>query len=181
MADSVQTGTLFYDGILYHNVPMLYDLEKDNAVILQHADKSFSQEYRNILRMDLIRSRVLWFSLPDHDFVRLEADSNRKNMADGFYDRAYNGKIKVFIKREKRYVEEVKQTDLERRYDAFTYYYIQKAGVYYSIKSKKAVLDVFKNRRKELKVFIRKNGLKFRKNQGPFITEVSSYYDQLTN
>ncbi|MES1216490.1 MAG: hypothetical protein ABUT20_13320, partial [Bacteroidota bacterium] len=108
LADAVQVGAVLYDGILYKSVPMLYDLVQDNAVILQYSDKDYSKEYRDILRMDLIRNRLAWFSLAGHEFVRLEPDSNSIKMPDGFYDKVYGGKINLFVKRIKKYVEEVK-------------------------------------------------------------------------
>ncbi|MCW3116282.1 MAG: hypothetical protein JWM28_364 [Chitinophagaceae bacterium] len=181
IADEVQPGSVFYDGILYRGVLMLYDLEQDNAVIVRYNNENISEEYRNILRMDLIRNQVGWFTLPGHEFVRLEADSNSRDMKDGFYDRVYNGKIKVFIKRTKKHVEEVKGSELERRYDAHDFYYIQKSGIYYNIKTKKSVLQLFKDKKKELAAFTRKNKLKFKRNKEGFITELSRYYDQLIN
>jgi hypothetical protein len=93
----------------------------------------------------------------------------------------YNGKIKVYIKRTKRYVEEVRGSELERRYDAYNLYYIQKGGIYYNIKKKKSVLQLFKDKKKEVAAYTRKNKIKFKKNQENFITEVSRYYDQLIN
>jgi hypothetical protein len=181
MADVVQTGSVFYDGILYNEVPMLYDLEQDNIVIVRYNKENSEQQYRNMMRIDLIRNRVGWFALPGHEFVRLEADSNSRNMNDGFYDRVYDGKIKVFIKHIKKYVEEIKGRELERRHDTYTYYYVQKSGIYYSIKKKKSFLQLFKDKKKELTAFTRKNKLRFKKNEETFITEVSRYYDQLIN
>ena len=179
LADVVQPGSVFYDGILYRQVPMLYDLVQDNVVIVRYNRDSISTDYRNSLRMDLIRNWVGWFAFAGHDFIRLEADSNSRNMKDGFYDRVYNGNIKVLIKRTKRYVEEVKGLELERRYDMVDYYYVQKGGRYYAIRTKKSFLQLLKNKKKELSSFARKNKLKFKKNREGYITELSRYYDQL--
>ena len=178
-ADLVQPGSIFYDGIIYRQVQMLYDLVQDNVVIVQFSDNSLSPEYRNSLRMDLIRDRVGWFTVAGHDFIRLDADSNSIKMKDGFYDRVYNGNIKVLIKRTKKYEEEVKGLELERRYDVVDYYYILKDGRYHNIKNKKSILQLFKMKKKELSMFARKNKLKFKKNRENYITGMSRYYDQL--
>ena len=180
MADSVQVGSVFYDGILYRGVRMLYDLVQDNVVIVRYSNnKEMSEEYKNILRMDLIRDQVSWFNLPGHEFMKLDRDSSTRNMAGGFYDRVIDGNIKLFIRREKRYVEDIKGTELERRFELHNYYYIKKAGVFYRLKSKKSVLQLFKDKKKELSAFTKKNKIKFKKNQENFIIEVSRYYDTL--
>ena len=178
-ADLVQPGSVFYDGIIYRQVQMLYDLVQDNVVIVRYSNDSLSPEYRNSLRMDLIRDRVGWFTIAGHDFIRLHADSSSIKMKDGFYDRVYDGNIKVLIKRTKKYIEEVKGLELERRYDVADYYYILKDGRYHNIKTKKSILQLLKVKKKELSSFARKNKLKFKKNREGYITGLSRYYDQL--
>ena len=177
--DIVQPGSVFYDGIIYRQVQMLYDLVLDNVVIVRYSNDSLSPEYRNSLRMDLIKDRVGWFTVAGHDFIRLDSDSNSINMKGGFYDRVFDGNIKVLIKRTKKYTEEVKGLELERRYDVVDYYYILKDGRYHSIKSKKSLLQLLKVKKKELSMFARKNKLKFKKNREGYITGLSRYYDQL--
>jgi hypothetical protein len=138
-----------------------------------------SEEYKNVLRMDLIRDQVSWFNLPGHEFMRLDRDSSARNMTAGFYDRVIDGTIKLFIRREKRYVEDIKNTELERRFETHKYYYIKKAGVFYRVRSKKSILKLFNDKKKELAAFIRTNKMKIKKDPEVFITAVSRYYDQL--
>src|SRR5205085_6686288 len=102
----------------------------DDVIVVQYAvtrDTS-NTEYKTSLRMDLVGSKIQSFSLPGHEFVRLVADSSTAGMPPGFYERMYNGKTKLFVKRIKLYTEEVKGNELERRYDPTTTYYIQKSG-----------------------------------------------------
>ena len=67
----------------------------------------------------------------------LNADSSAIGMPAGFYERMYNGRTKLFVKRTKVYAEEVKGSELERRYDLSTSYYVQKDGKYYTIRFRK--------------------------------------------
>jgi hypothetical protein len=182
LADEVQNGTVFYDDTYYQNVPMLYDLVQDNVVILQYAvNKSgASEEYKKIMRQDLVRNKISWFTLPGHEFVRLVADSSAMGMPEGFYERMYNGKVKLFVKRSKKYVEEVKGQDLERRYELTTNYYVQQNGKYYSVRSAKSLPGIFKDKKREVNSFYRSNRKKYKRNKEQLIFEATRYYDQLT-
>lgn len=181
MADSVQIGNIYYDGTYYPNVPMLYDMVTDNVVIIEYAAQSESanSQYIPMLRMDLVKNKIQSFSLPAHEFVRLIADSNSTGMPKGFYERMYNGKTKLFVKRAKLYVEEVKGDQLERRFDLKTTYYIQKKGIYYDVYSKKSLLTALKEKKAELSSFIRNNKKRFKKNKERMILETTQHYDQL--
>jgi len=181
LSDQVQTGNVFYDDTYYQDVLMLYDLVQDNVVIVQYADEkeNISPEYRNILRMNLVKSKIGWFTMPGHEFVLLKADSSSIGMPPGFYERMYNGGTKLFVKRTKVYVEEVKGNELERRFDLRTLFYVQKDGKYYAVRSQKTLFRVLKDKRKDLGSFTRKNKKRFRKNKELLMFETTRYYDQL--
>lgn len=180
LSEEFRTGKLYYDGILYENIPLMYDLTKDNLVSVQFV-KDSSLRYRSIFKMDLIRDKTGAFSIPGHDFVKIETDTNTSSMKPGFYELLYNGKPKVLVRRSKVLVEEIKDRDLIRRYDSSNVYYILKEGIYYNIRNKNAVLDLFKDKRREVSAYISKNRWKFRKQRETLITEATRYYDQLTN
>ena len=182
LSDQIQTGNIFYDDTYYRDVLMLYDLVQDNVVIAQYTDDkdNISPEYRGVLRMNLVKSKIGWFTMPGHEFVLLNADSSSIGMPPGFYERMYNGKTKLFVKRTKVYVEEIKGNELDRRFDLSTLYYVQTNGKYYDIRSKKTLLRVLKDQKKDLGSFIRANKKRFRKNKEALIFETTRYYDQLT-
>lgn len=180
LSEEFKIGSLYYDGILYENIPLMYDLTKDNLVSVQFV-KDSSLLYRSIFKMDLTHDRTGAFSMPGHDFIKIESDTNTSSMKPGFYELLYNGNPKVLVRRSKVLVEEIKDRDLIRRYDSSNVYYILKEGVYYNIKNKNAVLDLFKDKRKEISASISKNRWKFRKQRETLITEAARYYDQLTN
>jgi len=161
---------------------LLYDLVQDNVVILQYAvnRSTASEEYKKIMRQDLVKNKLEWFTMPGHEFVRLIADSNATGMPGGFYERMYNGKVKLFVKRSKKYVEEVKGQELERRYEQTTNYYVQQNGKYYSVRSAKSLPGIFKDKKRELNSFYKINRKKYKRNKEQLIFEATRYYDQLT-
>jgi hypothetical protein len=180
LSEDFRIGNIYYDGIFYEDIPLMYDLTKDNVVSVQFV-KDSSLQYRGIFKMDLTRERTGAFSMPGHDFIKIETDTNVSSMKPGFYELLYNGNPKVLVRRWKVLVEEIKDRDLIRRYDSSNAYYILKEGVYYNVKSKNAVLDLLKDKRKEVAAYISKNRWKFRKQRETLITEAVRYYDQLTN
>ena len=92
-AADFRPGSVFYDGTLYENVPMLYELTTDNVII---------RRYNQGVLMALISEKISYFKLLDHLFVHLVPDSTNKNIiTNGFYDRIYNGNTVVYVKRSK--------------------------------------------------------------------------------
>ncbi|MGC4038266.1 MAG: hypothetical protein QM764_20050 [Chitinophagaceae bacterium] len=180
--DLVQTGSVFYDDTYYTNVSMLYDLVQDDVVILQFLRDSsnYTEDYKKIVRQDLVKNKVTWFTLPGHEFVRLSADSSSMEMQGGFYDRLYNGKVKLYVKRSKLYIEEVKGQNLEKRYQQTDLYYIWKNGKYYNVRTKRSLPAVFGDKRKDMNSFIRANRKRFKKDKDLLFFETTRYYDQLT-
>lgn len=179
LTEDIQIGSLQYDGILYKNVPLMYDITKDNLITFQYAADS-SIQYRSIFKIDLLRNRTGSFSLSGHNFIKVEVDGNSGKMKSGFYELLYNGRLKVLVRRSKVYKEDIK-SELKRSYDSSSTYYILKEGVYQIIKNKNSILNIFKDKRRDLSAYISKNKLKYPKKKETFITSVTQYYDQLTN
>src|SRR6185436_5557440 len=93
----LQTGTVVYDELEFTNVPMLYDLLKDQVVI---------QHFNRFTKIGLVSEKVNAFTLFNHHFIRLQADSSSASpLLTGFYDVMYTGRITVLVKRQK-YIEE---------------------------------------------------------------------------
>ncbi|THU41490.1 hypothetical protein FAM09_05115 [Niastella caeni] len=163
-------GTIMYDELEFANVPMLYDLSKDQ-VIVQHLN-GFS-------RLGLVSEKVKEFTLLNHHFIRLEADSlSRSPIFTGFYDELYSGQLKVLAKRFKYIHEEIKD-ELERKFLQQDHYFVQKDGVYYLVKTYKDLLTILKDKGREVKQYLRKNKIKFRKGRENAIVQATAYYDSL--
>lgn len=163
-------GTLVYDDLEFANVPIGYDLLKDQ-VIVQHIN-GFS-------KVGLVAEKVKEFTLLNHHFVRLVADTaSRSPITTGFYDEVYKGRLNVLVKRSK-WIEETVKEELEREFISLNLYFIQKEGVYYPVKNYKGLLALLKDRSKEVKQFLRKNRIKYRKGAENAIVKAVTYYDSL--
>ena len=58
--DSFQKGEVFYNGVLYKNVDLLYDLSHDNVIV----------KYSEDVNLVLVPEKTGYFNLPGHSFIR---------------------------------------------------------------------------------------------------------------
>lgn len=163
-------GSVVYDGLEFANVPIIYDLLKEQ-VIVQH-NNSFS-------KVGLVSEKVKEFTLHKHHFIRLVIDSTSNlPITTGFYDEAYKGRLNVLIRRTK-WIEETVKDELEREFISLDLFYIQKGETYYPVRSYKGLLAVLKDKSKEVKQYLRKNRIKFRKGPENAIVKAAAYYDSI--
>jgi len=169
LKDDWTEGNLLYDGEVYQNVPMLYDVINDKLII----DHDFGG-----VKLSMISEKVGYFILGGHTFVRLETDSARTNIRSGFYELLYDGTLKAYAKWQKIKNETIAEREIKTTFLNNNRFYIFKNDKYYQVKSKSSVLQVLADRKAEVRKYIRKNGIHFHKDRGKAIAEVVSFYDQ---
>ncbi|TKK66909.1 hypothetical protein FC093_15520 [Ilyomonas limi] len=168
------TGTVEYDNMLYHNIPLLYDEVKEAVVIIDASGTN---------KIQLNNEKVAGFSLLNHHFVKLVQDSLGKSpIRNGFYDVLYKGNMSVYKKQTKKVLESITLTEgIRRRIDEQNEYFIKSGSTFFVINSKHDVLDITKDNKKEMQQYIRKNKLNFRRAKEMSLIKIAAYYDQLTN
>ena len=172
ITDSLQVGSVVYNGIAYSGVRMLYDIVR-YEVAIQPPEGG----YRLRLRTDKISA----FSLSSHQFARIVGDS-AAGIRTGFYEIIYNGKVKALAKRLKTVYEDISSGAYRGEYLVKDRFVIQKDGGFYDVKSKRSVLDLFPDQGKELRKYIRANKLKFTDEQREqTIARLTQRYDELTH
>jgi hypothetical protein len=166
----LQKGSVVYDGLVYNDVPMWYDMLKEQLII---------QHFNKFTRIGLVSPKVRAFTLLNHHFIRLDIDSTLGlPVRTGFYDQVYKGSTTVLVKRIKT-IFEVVRDEVEREFIQHNYYYIQKDSTWYNVKSYRGLLTIFKDRSKEIKQHLRRNKIKYRKAQENAIVKAAAYYDSL--
>ena len=167
-----EVGSIFYNNILYENVPLLYDIIKDELLI---------KDPSKVYIMKLSNSRVRWFKLWDRTFVRLANDSTaNSSLKTGFYLLLHNGKISLYARDTKSFKENTASVQGLNKYVVETTdYFIEKDNRFYKLKNKKSLLNVMENKRKEVTQFIKKNKLNLRKDKFNALTKVVAYYDEI--
>ena len=164
-------GTIFYNGMLYQDIPMWYDLVKDEVVV---------QNIDSLSMISLHNERIDYFSLLGHYFIKISQDSS-SSLSTGFYDQIYKGKTEVLVRRYKGTLEDVSTegifTKILKQKNEI---YLKKEGKYFSVLSSGSVLKALGNKQKEILSHLKKNAIKFKKDPEKAIVMMVSYYDQLT-
>ncbi|GAB3246416.1 hypothetical protein GCM10027347_01260 [Larkinella harenae] len=165
-----QTGTIMYDGIVYENIRILYDLVND-VVVVPHID--------SVYRIQLQSIKVNRFSIPNHSVVRLVRDTvNNLGLRTGFYDQLYDGRTKVLAKRVKTIKTDFVQNTVKEEYLTGDSFFIGKNGVFYPVKSKKSVFKLLAEHKKELRKYLRDNRIRFAENREVAIVKLAQHYDE---
>lgn len=164
------TGSVVYDNVLYENVLLQFD-EVQEVLVMDSASR----------RIQLLNERISQFRLFNNHFIRIIKDTgNAVLVRTGFYDLLYEGNTSLLKKEEKIIRDDVATGELLRFIDIHEFYYLKRNNTYYSIQNKKSVLSFFKDHKKDIRQYIRKNKLSYRKDKDNMLAKVTAYYDQLT-
>ena len=164
--DSLQAGSITYNGIPYHDVAMLYDIVRDEVAV---------RPPEGGYRVQVRSNKISRFSLGANQFVRLDSASG---LPAGFYERLYDGSVHVVAHRQKIIHEDISGGTYKADYLPKDRFYVQKDGVYHEVKSKGSVLSLFPEQTKVLRKFLRSNKLKFNDAQREeAVTKVVQQYD----
>jgi hypothetical protein len=167
-ADSFSVGSIGYNGLVYEDVPILYDIVRDELVT--RSPKGFT--------IALIKPKVDSFFFAGHSFIKLNDDTS--GMAtQSYYERLYNGNIQFLVKRKKTVQVSSGVTALEKRIYVQDRYYLYRNGLFEQIKNKNSLLSALKDKRNALQQFIKQNNLKLKQNFEEDAVRVVAYYNQL--
>lgn len=164
-----QRGSIMYEGIVYDNVPIAFDLIR-NEVLTQ----SFQEV---IIRLESTKLNA--FRLNGHTFISVHNDTTRFNpLPDDIYDLLLNSQtIKVFAKRTKNtrrsFRSENKDTIVSR-----VRYYIKYGNTNYPVGSTKDLTRIFPESKNRLTAFWKENHLRFKKDPEPFIIQTVRFWLQ---
>ncbi|WP_192579216.1 hypothetical protein [Dyadobacter aurulentus] len=163
-------GVVRYDEQQFDSIPMIYDIFRDELVV-----KHFNGDH-----LLLQSEKVDFFMLDDHNFVRMESGKDiNPQMRTGFYDILYDGKSRTIVRRAKQRQEKIVDKRVIALYPQKSFFYILKDGKYHASQTKKAVLNLFPEHKKELRKALRDGKLRFRKQKDLAIAKMVSIHDEL--
>ncbi|MBK5277854.1 MAG: hypothetical protein JJE09_03215 [Bacteroidia bacterium] len=165
-------GKVFYDGELYENVSIRFDLLQEKLMV----------EHKGIGEIELISEKIKYFEIAGHTFVKFQNNGIAKSLSAGFYDLIYNGTSKVLVRRLKVGEEKIEtQVSIILTFKEKNTIGILKNGVYHVVNNKSSVLKIFEDQKSDLKKFISKNKIRYRSNREEAIVKIAEQYDQLTH
>jgi len=168
--DSVIAGNIWYNGLRYPHVPLIYDLVLGLVVI--------KDPYGN-WNIGLNSLQVDSFTVGDHFFIRLRDSLNPTAPRNGFYEQLHRGRV-LLLKRETKFIQNdpsYLENRIERYIEDVITFYVKKGDTYFPVNTKRSLALVLKERGRELNKFIRSNHLSFRKDKENTIVKVISWYD----
>jgi hypothetical protein len=170
-AEGFRKGTIMYDGIVYNDVQLLYD-ELSDILIIQLKEQL----------LQLPAARVALFSIEQNHFIAILKDSlhNKVPGKAAYYEVLFDGKTPLYRQEIKTIFEELTSDQGILRYiQSNTTYYVKKGNDYFAIRNKRALLDVFSGKKKEVKSFIKDNQLNFTNDPEGFLVKIVRYYNQM--
>ncbi len=165
--DDWQFGSIVYHNQFYDNVPLLYDLTKDEII---------TEYYYNGNEMILVKEAVTKFEINDRIFVNIAHASLPKN---GYYQLLYDGPSTVLVRRQKKIRETISFHALEVFFDERNRFFIYKNGVYFPIRNKSAILKILGDKKSALKKFVKTNKARFKTDFESALKLTAAHYDAL--
>ncbi|MDB4904255.1 MAG: hypothetical protein JWQ63_3536 [Mucilaginibacter sp.] len=157
-----------YDGILYKNIPVLYDIYSD---VMAAASP-------NLFNYILHPEKASDVYLLNHHFIYVNAYNNF-SLNPGYYDQLYDGKTTVLVKRIKTVNNNVTAQGVEVTYIDESEIYIKKGDKYLLVNGKSTVINILKDKKKELNQYLSSNKIRFNKDKEGSVARLARYYDQI--
>jgi hypothetical protein len=177
-SDSLRPGSLAYDGILYHDLAMEYDMVSDELII---------HNYTGDALISLVPEKMASFSIAGHHFRYVAptavvpaavapAASNPTAVAPapaaraasnlpetGFYEELYATPRLALLARRKKTLQFPSSQDDQPGYVQVDRYFLLKDANAYSIRDENDLMAALKDKKDPLKKMIRKNKLSFKR------------------
>jgi hypothetical protein len=163
-------GEVFYNGILYHDVFLSYDLVYDQVIM---------DNINHIQKIRLVSPQVDYFTIGQHYFIHLRDSLNPTAPRNGFYEQLYKGRILLLKKETKAIQEELNAGSPVVRFidGADTAFYLKIGAVYHSVNTTRSLLHMLKDRKKDVRNYIRANDLDMRLEKENTLIKVVTWYD----
>lgn len=154
-------GSVFYDGQLFENVPLMYDMIAQRAVTY----------FNGQVDIDLVTDKVEWFTIDGRKF---------ENFGTSFYELLDSGTAKLYARRRKKIDQKVGEKQITYSVSGTVHFFLYKGGEYIPVNRKRALVAALDDKKKELKQFKRENKLRFDKeNKETSIRKYVAHYNQL--
>lgn len=154
-----ERGELRYNGKDYHNLEINLN---------SHQEEVYVRFNGSSIVVTLNNDFVEHFNIGNKYFINFTGDDKPGSPDPGYYQVLYRGNDKLYKKIKKTYNESVPQVytgmaanTLERSFKTSVAHYLLKGNVYYVIKNKASLVNIYKNEKRDIGRFIRESNLNF--------------------
>jgi hypothetical protein len=174
--DRKRTAKLITRTRRYNNLTLQYDTFLDEVV---YTDTSQTINYRFpqiALNKDILEGFNLYFDDDSLIFKYCrQAECTKNNLKEGFYENAYTGKSRLFIKHTSSFF--VRDGMNEYKYSADKY--VSTGDGFSRVKSKRELLKTLVNKSAEIKKYLHMTRIRIRQADKSQFVEILKYYDSL--
>jgi hypothetical protein len=159
-------------GKTYDNMSIRYDIYNDEIMTVTDRNMVI-QLNREIVDMFSFR-----YDGRDYKFMKINRDS--LNTISGYVNVLFDGELSLYVK----YKKDIILLAVDNKYDQFleSYkIYLKKDGKLYSVVGNSDLLRIMKDRKKQLKRFMRENNFNLSKKNPENFVPVIEYYITLNN
>lgn len=158
---AVRDGSVLYDGIWYHHVPLTYDILHDQLVLLNPATNYICPD----------PEKVGEFLFSGHTFIQTPK---------GYYEILCSGVMTLEARRIKEIETHSSVQDYTRTVIENDRYYLVKGGVYQRLSGVKALLSQMGDKKSKVRQYLRKSKIRPRKQKELAMVKAVEYYNQLS-
>ena len=151
-SDSFEIGTLNYDGNLYFEIPLKYDILRDILVLNP-------SEGLAVTAISLNQDKVDSFLIFNKNFVKINKEQyNNTNFSTGYYEIVkYSENQAFYIKHSKSLEKRVKDDGIYYSFKDNNTFYFDLDKKLYAINSKKDIIKLFPSKKEEINNFYASN------------------------
>lgn len=164
-------GAVIFEGQRFDSVAMMYDIVKDELVI----------RHINGDAIILPSEKVEAFSNYGQLFKWYESGKGiDAQMRTGFYNVFYDGPSRLLIRRSKVRQEKIVDRQVITIFPQKDFHYVRKGNQYHFVRTKKSVLKLFPDHKREMRRVLREENIHFRSERTTAIGRMVATYDAVT-
>ena len=170
ISPQMQNSTIFYDGALYEDVPLLFDQVRQVVVINRYDDNT---------RIKLLSEKIKYFIISGHRFENIILNQgNVEDLNSGFYDVIFNGRASALVSRIKK-VEMTLNPEDPPKFTERDKIFIRNGNIFYPVDNAGSIIKALSDKKDLIRTFIRKNKFRFKKNTEEELVKTVAYYETL--
>lgn len=171
-SNNFRPASLRYNGARFQDIPLLYDLVYDKLITPYRSNEN---------PMELVNEKVGGFVIDGIRFERIGDDEPATGLREGpgLYAIAFEkDRYALLVK----YVKKIKipaNTEKQAFFEEHKTYYIRKGESYFRIEKKSDILQVFSEKKTEIRKQLNKTNLSFSKNPELLLKELLGFYMEI--
>lgn len=150
--DEFNIGELSFEGEIYADVNIKYDVYEDQVIYKQNGETSN-------LPITLIKDKIDFFTIKNKKFVNLKLESNKfPKIIHGIYEENFaESNISLYIKHRKEKIKVLQADIVYYNYIYYTDFIIKFNNFFYKVQSEKDIKAIFPSYKKEINAFYKTN------------------------